>query len=206
MRRWWTGFLVASVSMATPTICQGGDGDYGSGFDIHSSVTAAEEPAKATTEPASVSPSLAPEETCSVRFGTRPVSARVPKAREEEVAYLRAVQRANEAVTENLAQYVAAELGDRSYEEAIAADPAGVPEEHRSCRRVLEKAEEDLDKRLRGGVLETLAGMHKIREESAAFDDMLRAAADIAGRLESRSQALHASCAKQLRDAVKIHG
>lgn len=45
----------------------------------------------------------------------------------------------------------------------------------------------------------------RIREESLAFEDMLRAAADIASRLESSAQALHASFTKQMKDIVKIH-
>lgn len=45
----------------------------------------------------------------------------------------------------------------------------------------------------------------RIREESLAFEDMLRAAADIASRLESSAQALHTSFTKQMKDIVKIH-
>lgn len=45
----------------------------------------------------------------------------------------------------------------------------------------------------------------RIREESLAFEAMLRAAADIANRLEISSQALHASFTKQLKDVGKIH-
>ncbi|XP_077408360.1 uncharacterized protein LOC144039189 [Vanacampus margaritifer] len=211
---WWTGVLLALVSMATPARSQSGDGDYGSGFDMYPSVTAtdapshppADEPAEARSDPASAppppSPSPALQETCSVRFSTRGLSARALKAREEEVAYLQAIQHANKAVLENLAQYVGAELEEQSYEDVIRANLAGVREEHESCREVAGKAEEDLEKQLQGEVLDTLAGMQKIREESAAFEDMLRAASDIAGRLESATQALHAAFSKQLRDTI----
>ncbi|KAM9779507.1 uncharacterized protein si:ch211-142k18.1 [Syngnathus typhle] len=191
MRRWWTGVLVALIAMATPSTCQSGDGDYGSGFDAYPAVTAADEPAS--------------EETCSVRFGTRGASARLLKARREEVAFLQAIQHANRAVIENLVQYVGAELGAESYEDVIRVNVAGAQEEHRSCREVLEKAEEDLEKQLQGELLDTLAGLQKIREESAAFEEMVRAATDIAGRLESSSQGLHASFAKQLRDTLQGH-
>lgn len=45
----------------------------------------------------------------------------------------------------------------------------------------------------------------RIREESLVFEDMLRAATDIANRLESSSQVLQASFTKQLKDIKKIH-
>ncbi|XP_054617049.1 uncharacterized protein si:ch211-142k18.1 [Dunckerocampus dactyliophorus] len=212
----WMPFIVVLVSTATPTICQSGDGDYGSGFDVYPPITAthgplqsvADEPAGVTNKPASADVSALPpqEETCAVHFATGGVSARRLKAQKEELAYLQALQHANEAVMENLVQYVGAELGDQSYEEVIRANMVGIREDHKSCQEVTEKAERDLEKQLEGEVLDTLAGMQKIRDGSLAFEDMLRAASDAAGRLESSSQALHASFTKQPRDTVSSRG
>nr|XP_057912236.1 uncharacterized protein si:ch211-142k18.1 [Doryrhamphus excisus] len=216
MWRWWMPVIVVLVSVATPTICQSGDGDYGSGFDIYPSLTAtdgplrsiADEPARVKNNPTSADVSAPPpqEETCAVRFSTRGVSARRLKAQKEQLAYLQALHHANKAVIENLEQYVGAELGDQSYEEVIQANMVGIQEDHKSCREVTEKAEEDLEKQLEGEVLDTLAGMQKIRDGSLAFEEMLRAASDVAGRLESSSQALHASFTRKLRDMVQARG
>ncbi|XP_061742117.1 uncharacterized protein LOC133542231 [Nerophis ophidion] len=216
MWHWWVPFVLALVSMAIPTISQSGDGDYGSGFDIYPSITAtdgplqsvADEPARVKNNPVSPDVSSSPlhQQTCAVHFSTSDVSARKLKAQREELAYLQAMQHANKAVMENLVQYVGAEVGHESYEEVIRANMVGILEDHKSCLEVTEKAEEDLKKQLQGNVLDTLAGMQKIHDESLAFEDMLRAAFDMAKRLESLSQTLHASFTKQLRDTVKVHG
>ncbi|XP_008288550.1 uncharacterized protein LOC103363520 [Stegastes partitus] len=221
MWRCWMNFIVAWVSMATPTLCQSGDGDWGSGSDTYSTVMATNDTLQAVgDEPARVknshswapSPSPPPvlhyeprPDQCSVHFSTSAASARRLKAQREELDYLRAIQHANKAVMENLVQYVGAELGDQNYEDIIKENVIGIQEDHKSCHEVVEKAEEDLEKQLEGDGSDSLAGMQKIREESLAFEDMLRAAADIASRLESSSQALHASFTKQLRDIAKIH-
>ncbi|XP_022051575.1 uncharacterized protein si:ch211-142k18.1 [Acanthochromis polyacanthus] len=220
MWRCWMNFILAWVSMATPTLCQSGDGDWGSGVGISSTIMATndtlqavgDEPVKTSRDwtPSAPSPSpvlhFEPEpDKCSVYFNTNTASARRLKAQREELDYLRAIQHGNRAVMENLVQYVGAELGDQSYEDVIKENVIGTQEDHKSCHEVVEKAEEDLEKQLEGDVLDSLAGMQKIREESLAFEDMLRAAADIASRLESSSQALHASFAKQLKDIGKIH-
>ncbi|XP_077443526.1 uncharacterized protein LOC144064694 [Stigmatopora argus] len=201
MRPRWMAFLLALVFTATPTLNQSGDGDYASGHGTYPPATgAADEPAEAASDPASVL-----RDTCSVRFGTRGVSARVLKARREEVAYLQAMQHANKAVMENLVQYVGAEMGDENYEEVIRSNVQGIREDFRACQEVAEKAEEDLEKQLQGGVLETLAGMQKIREETASWAEMLQATSDTAERLESWSRALQSSF-RQPREAVKMHG
>ncbi|XP_035798234.2 uncharacterized protein si:ch211-142k18.1 [Amphiprion ocellaris] len=220
MWRCWMNFILAWVSMATPTLCQSGDGDWGSGFDISSTIMATndtlqavgDEPVKTSRDWTPLAPSPSPvlhfepqPDKCSVYFNTNAASARRLKAQREELDYLRAIQHGNKAVMENLVQYVGAELGDQSYEDVIKENVMGTQEDHKSCHEVVEKAEEDLEKQLEGDVLSSLAGMQKIREESLAFDDMLRAAADIASRLESSSQALHASFTKQLKDIGKIH-
>ncbi|XP_068580697.1 uncharacterized protein si:ch211-142k18.1 [Cebidichthys violaceus] len=217
----WTPFVLAWVSMATPTFCQ--SGDWGSGFDIHSAMMAANDTSQAVGDepvrmgnnqdritsaasPPSLSPTLRYErqpDKCSVHFSTSATSARRLKARREELAYLRAIQHGNKAVMENLVQFVGAELGDQSYEDVIKENVIGIAEDNKRCHEAVQKAEEDLEKQLEGEVLN--AGMQKIREESLAFEDLLRVAADIATRLEVSSQALHASFTKQLKDIAKMH-
>lgn len=225
MWQWWLNFILALVSIVTPTLCQSGDGDWGSGFDIYSVImatndtvqAAGDEPARVKsshdwTTSASFSPSPIPlfhhkphPDKCSVYFSTNPILARRLKAQREELAYLQAIQHGNKAVMENLVQFVGDELGDQRYEDVIKENVIGIQEDQKSCHEVVEKAEEDLKKQLEGDVLDSLSGMQKIREESLAFEDMLRAAVDIASRLESTAQALHGSFAKQMKDIVKIH-
>ncbi|TDH00371.1 hypothetical protein EPR50_G00187730 [Perca flavescens] len=212
----WMPFILAWVSMATPTLCQ--SGDWGSGFDIYSTRMATNDTLQAVgDEPVRIrnnqdwvtsaaSPTLQYEpqpDKCSVHFSTNTASARRLKAQKEELAYLQAIQHGNKAVMENLVQFVGAELGDQNYEDVIKENVIGIQEDHKSCHEVVEKAEEDMEKQLEGEVLS--AGMQKIREESLAFEDMLRAAVDIANRLEISSQSLHASFTKQLKDIAKIH-
>ncbi|XP_044026018.1 uncharacterized protein si:ch211-142k18.1 [Siniperca chuatsi] len=219
----WMPFILAWVSMGTPTLCQ--SGDWGSGFDIYSAIMATNDTSQAIgDEPArmrnnqdgitsavsssSPSPTLLYEpqpDKCSVHFSTNAASARRLKAQKEELAYLQAIQDGNKVVMENMEQFVGSEMGDQSYEDVIKENIIGIQEDQKSCHEVVEKAEEDLEKQLKGEVLGALAGMQKIREESLAFEDMLRAAGDIANRLEISSQALHVSFTKQLKDIAKIH-
>ena len=182
MCHFWMKFILAWVSMATPILGQSGDGDWGSGFDVFSARTAntstlqtvGDEPAKVknnhdwtvSTEPApSPSPSLHNEpqpDKCSVHFSTNAAaSAQRLKAQREELVYLQAIQRGNKAVMENLEQFVGAELGDQSYEDVIKENIIGIQEDHKSCKEVMEKAEEDLEKQLEGDILDSPAGMQK---------------------------------------------
>ncbi|TMS12008.1 uncharacterized protein LOC104922449 [Larimichthys crocea] len=223
MWRCWMPFILAWVSMATPTHCQ--SGDWGSGFDIYSEIMASNDTLQAIgdepermrhnkdwiTSP-TFSPSSPPKlqyetspDKCSVYFSTNTASARRLKAQKEELAYLQAIQHGNKAVMDNLAQFVGAELGDQSYEDVIKENIIGIQEDQKSCHEVVEKAEEDLEKQLEGEASGALAGMQKIREESLAFEEMLHVAADMANRLEISSQALHASFTKQLKDIGKVH-
>ncbi|KAM7367969.1 hypothetical protein PAMP_014228 [Pampus punctatissimus] len=224
MWRCWMPFILAWAFMATPTLCQSGDGDWGSGFDIYSAITATNDTSQAVgDEPvkmrnnhdwitsAAFSPSPSPmlnynpqPDKCSVHFSTSTASARRLKAQKEELAYMQAIQHGNQAVMENLVQYMGAELGDQSYEDVIKENIIGTQDENKSCHKVVEKAEEDLEKQLAGDT-DALVKMQRIREETLAFEDMVRTATDIANRLDSSSQALHASFTKQLKDIVKIH-
>ncbi|XP_038583784.1 uncharacterized protein si:ch211-142k18.1 [Micropterus salmoides] len=219
----WMHFILAWISMATPTLCQ--SGDWGSGFDIYSETAATNDTSQAVgDEPvrmrnnqdwitsAASSPSPSPTllyepqpDKCFVHFSTNAASARRLKAQKEELAYLQAIQHGNKAVMESLEQFVGAELGDLSYEDVIKENILGIHEDQKNCHEVVEKAEEDLEKQLEGEVSGVIAGMQKIRQESLAFEDMLRTAADIANRLEISSQVLHASFTKQLKDIAKIH-
>ncbi|KAM4521543.1 uncharacterized protein PAE49_001609 [Odontesthes bonariensis] len=219
-------FILAWVSIATPILGQSGDGDWGSGFDISSAIMATNDTLQAVgdepervknnhhwTMTAASSPlpssSLhfeAQPDKCSVHFSTNAAAlARRLKAQREELAYLQAIQHGNKAVVENLEQFVGAELGDQNYEDVIKENIIGIQEDHKTCTEVVEKAEEDLEKQLEGNILDSPAGMQKIREESLAFEDMLRTAADIASRLEISSQTLHASFTRQLKDIGKMH-
>ncbi|XP_034384047.1 uncharacterized protein si:ch211-142k18.1 [Cyclopterus lumpus] len=218
MRCCWMPFVLAWVSMATPTFCQ--SGDWGSGFDIYSAIIATNDTSQAVgdepvrtghnqdwTASAALPPSLSPTlqyeprpDECSVHFSTSAASARRLKAQREELAYLHAIQHGNKAVMENLVQFVGAELGDQSYEDVIKENVVGAAEDHKSCHEEVEKAEEDMEKQLKGEV-----PMQKIREESSSFEEMLREAADIANRLEISSQALHASFTRQLNGVAKMH-
>ncbi|XP_062268104.1 uncharacterized protein si:ch211-142k18.1 [Platichthys flesus] len=223
-RCWMWPLILAWVSMATPTLCQSGDVDWGSGFGFDPAVMSTNDTSQAAgDEPVrmknsrdshtsaalpSLSPTLHHEpqpDRCSLHFATDAALARRLKAQREELAYLQALQHGNQAVMENLAQFVGAVVGDQRYEDVIEENLVGIKEEHKRCREVVEKAEDDLEKQLEGDALDTLAGMQKIREESSAFDAMHRAAADIANRLESSSQALQASFTKQLKEINKIH-
>ncbi|CAG5928093.1 unnamed protein product [Menidia menidia] len=224
MWHFWTKFTLALVYMATPTSGQSGDGDWGSGLDIHTASMVinstlqaiGDEPVMEKTSSDSKmttislpSPPLHFEpqpDKCSVHFSTNAAAvARQLKAHREELTYLQAIQHGNKAVVENLEQFVGAELGDQSYEDVIKENIIGIQEDHKSCNEVVGKAEVDLKKQLEGDVLDSSDGMQKIREESLAFEDMLRTTAGIASRLESSSQALQASLTRQLKDISKLH-
>lgn len=181
MRYCWTNVILALVSMATLALCQSGDGDWGSGFDIYSVIMATnntlqavgDEPAKVKnshdwTTSAASSPSPTPvlhhepqPDRCSVHFSTNTASARRLKAQREELAYLQAIQHGNKAVMENLVQFVGNELGDQRYEDVIKENVIGIQEDQKSWHEVVEKAEEDLKKQLEGDVPDSFSGIHK---------------------------------------------
>lgn len=216
MLRCLTPQVLVWVVMVTATLCQSGDwgagGGGGSGFDVPSVAAAAnsslqeagDEPERSREEdqfPSAVFPWHVRTESggpdaCSVRFGT---ATRRPRAQWEELGFLQALQRANGAVVDNLEQYVEAEVGGQSYGDVIAENVAAVREEQESCRGAVQQAEEDLRQRLEGDVSGIISGMKKLREESRAFEEMLRATADVAHRLEVSSQALHAAFTRQLK-------
>lgn len=136
---------------------------------------------------------------CYVNFHTSQVMSRRLRAFREEVSYLKAIQHGNQAVMENLVQFVGAEMGDQRYEEVIQENIVGIREDHGSCGSVVTKAAEEMENQLEGDAQATLAGIQKIKEESLAFEELLRAASDIATRLESTSRALHVEMMEQLK-------
>lgn len=220
------------VSTATPALGQSGDGESGSGFDVSMAMTSGNTslheipvtpppspsqpspPQPSPSQPSPTQPTTAPPlptlvyepspDACSVHFQTSRAASRILKAQTEELAYLKVIQHGNQAVMESLVQYVGAELGERSYEDVIQEDLLGIREDHVSCEEVVEKVAEDLEGQLQGDVPEVMAGMQKIKEESLAFEGMLRATADIARRLEVSSQALHASFTGQRDDKPSV--
>ncbi|KAM4528730.1 uncharacterized protein V3H82_026989 [Fundulus diaphanus] len=218
MRQVWMKLILAWISLATAVFGQSGDDDWGSGFDIYPALMATNDTLEAVgDEPVSVesnyllaSPSPPPllqfepqPDNCSVHFSTNAaVSARKLKARREELDYLRATQSGIKTMVESLEQFVGAELGDQKYEDVIKENIISIQEDHKGCNEDLEKAEEDLKNQLEE---DGTAGMEKVREESVVFGEMLRAAADIASRLERSSKTLHASFTQRLKDIVKIH-
>ncbi|XP_016416031.1 uncharacterized protein LOC107746370 [Sinocyclocheilus rhinocerous] len=140
---------------------------------------------------------------CYVNFHTSQVISRRLRAFREEVAYLKALQHGNQAVMENLVQFVGAEMGDQRYEEVIQENIVGIREDHVSCESVVTKAAEELESQLEGDAQATLAGIQKIKEESLAFEEILRTTTDIATRLESSSRALHVEMIEQLRKNMR---
>lgn len=167
--------------MATPILCQSGDDEWGSGFMLSAKVDTnstsqafGDEPGRqkdkrpqTVTMGFSPSPSpslrydLQPDE-CSVHFGSNSAaSARRLKAEKEELAHLKAVQRGNKAVVENLEQFVGAELGDQSYQDVIKSNIIGIQEDQKGCVEMVKKAEDDLKKQLEGVSKEDFTGMQK---------------------------------------------
>lgn len=218
MWQFWMRLMLVWISLATAAFGQSGDGEWGSGFDIFPGLmgtndtleAVGDEPVSAKNNhlltPPSPPPSLQFEpqpDKCSVHFSTNAaVSARKLEARREELDYLYAIQHGNKAVVENMEQFVGAELGDRKYEDVIKENIISIQEDHKGCNENLDKAEEELKNQLMGN---GFAGMQKLREESVVFEEMLRAAADIASRLERSSQALHVSLTRQFKKMVRIH-
>ncbi|XP_036405094.1 uncharacterized protein si:ch211-142k18.1 [Megalops cyprinoides] len=198
----WVLGIVVGVSLVTTSLSQSGDGEWGSGDPLlapnHNFTGVPRD------QPADSAPQYTPD-SCSMHFHTCPTSPRWLRAQREELSYLRAIQHGNQAVMENLIQYVSAEMGEQRYQEVIQENIAGIKEDHLTCEGIVQKITENLETQLEGEALESLAEAQKIKEESLAFEDMLRTAADIAKRLESSSQALYASFTKQLKKTLVIH-
>lgn len=101
------------------------------------------------------------EDACAVNFHTSAAWARQMKAYRDEVAYLKAIQHGNQAVVENLVQYVGAEMGEQRYQDVIEENISGIREEYSSCSGVVDKTAEELKTQLEGDSQEALAGIQK---------------------------------------------
>ncbi|XP_045577133.1 uncharacterized protein si:ch211-142k18.1 isoform X2 [Salmo salar] len=160
---WWCWLLVTLLWVSTitnPCLGQSGDSsDWGSGFDVSMTTLSSNKNTSSSQEPGDY-PAGSETETreswvkilppkpvfhykpepdeCSVHFSTSQASARRLKAQREELAYLKAIQHGNQAVVENLVQYIGAELGDEQrYEDVIEENIVGIREEQQSCNGVL---------------------------------------------------------------------
>ncbi|XP_023662766.1 uncharacterized protein [Paramormyrops kingsleyae] len=193
------------LSMVVPSFSQSGDGELGSGeVYLNMSRGPSIEPKDAPNE-SELDQETDPDR-CSASFYRCPASARRLKAMRDEVHYLQAIQHGNQAVMENLIQYVSTEMGDQSYQEVIQENIVGIKEDHLNLEEVVKKIVEDLETQLEGGILESLAEKNKILEESLAIETMLSAAAGMAQKLEGSAQTLYSSFTKQLkRPVVTLH-
>lgn len=156
--------------LVIPVYCQSGDdGELGSG-DVsgpvvtgNSSVsnfhTAGDEPDR--TRPLLQTLPKTEGGDCYVNFHTSQVMSRRLRAFREEVAYLKALQHGNQAVIENLVQFVGAEMGDQRYEEVIQENIGGIREDHVSCESVVTKAAEEMESQLQGDAQDTSSGIQK---------------------------------------------
>ncbi|XP_030628022.1 neuronal acetylcholine receptor subunit alpha-2-like [Chanos chanos] len=203
---YWTLGTLLYVATVIPAHCQSGDGgDWGSGDELDSVLngnTSAHTIHVVGDDPAGTGSrrwqdtqfQVLPQtnsDDCAVHFSTSQATSRYSRAYMEELAYLKTLQHGNQAVMENLVQFVGAEMGDQRYEEVIQENIIGIKEDHLSCDGVVKKVAEELESQLEGDILEVLAGIQKIKEESKVFAEMLRATADVASRIESSSRALH---------------
>jgi len=156
--------------LVMPVYCQSGDdGELGSG-DISGPVVTGNSSAPIFHAPGDEPDRTRPlfqtlSETeggdCYVHFHTGQVMTRRLRAFREEVAYLKALQHGNQAVMENLVQFVGAEMGDQRYEEVIQENIVGIREDHVSCETVVTKAAEEMESQLEGDTLDTSAGIQK---------------------------------------------
>ncbi|KAG5847149.1 hypothetical protein ANANG_G00122950 [Anguilla anguilla] len=207
---WALGVMVA-FSMVTLGVSQSGDGEWGSGdtLDLFSTHNFTQEPRDQPLDseapPDTSSDSDGHSNSCSAYFHTCSTTPRWLRAQKEELSYLRAIQHGNQAVIENLIQYVSAEMGEQRYQEVILENVAGIKEDHLSCQGIVEKITDNLETQLEGEALESLAEARKIKEESSAFEDMLRTAEEIANKLETSSKALYVSFTQQLQNTQIVH-
>ncbi|XP_065112808.1 uncharacterized protein [Paramisgurnus dabryanus] len=192
--------------LVMPVICQSGDDQEQGSGDVPEAVSignASMSDGAAWIKPHFQALTEGEGGDCYVNFHTSQIASRRLRAFREEVAYLKALQHGNQAVVENLVQFVGAEMGDQRYEDVIQENVVGIREDHVSCENAVTKALEDMTSQLEGDAQATLAGIQKIKEESLAFEEMLRTAAAIATRLESSSRTLHVNLMERLRKNMR---
>ncbi|XP_062858579.1 uncharacterized protein si:ch211-142k18.1 [Trichomycterus rosablanca] len=214
----WTLSALLFIALLTSVHCQSGDGgDWGSGsmaeFMFNSSMDLL--PKSVRDDPGSpmstdmarpLFEGISEKEAgdCSVSFYTSQTLSRRLRVAREELAYLKTLQHGNQAVVENLIQFVGAEMGDRRYEEIVQENVVDVKENHASCEEMMTKATDELENQLEGDVLKAESAIQKIKEESVTFEAMLRSTANIASRLEIFTQTLHMQLTEQLRKGVQL--
>ncbi|XP_041725999.1 uncharacterized protein si:ch211-142k18.1 isoform X2 [Coregonus clupeaformis] len=178
MGHWWCWLLATLLwvsTITTPCLGQSGDSaDWGSGFDISMTTLGTNNNTSSSQEPGDY-PAGSETETGESWVKTPPPTSPPPPPK--PVLH---------------------------YEPEPDECSVHFREEQQSCNGVVQKVVEDLDGQLEGDVLEALAGILKIKEESLAFEGLLQATADIAMRLDSLSQTLHASFTKQLKDSQNL--
>lgn len=170
MEQRWT--LCALLFIATLILghCQSGDrGDWGSGSMPELLFTTASNPIPNTVSNDPANPGstdwtktlfqVIPDsiaDGCSVNFHTSQVMSRRLQVAKEEMVYLKALQLGNQAVMENMIQFVGAEMGNQSYQEIIQENILGIKENHESCVEVLKKAADELENQLEGADFATM--------------------------------------------------
>ncbi|TSK58084.1 hypothetical protein Baya_3732 [Bagarius yarrelli] len=213
-QHWMLGTLLFIATLILGQCQSGDEGDWGSGNMPQLLFTTMSTPIPNTvynvsantgsTDWTKSSFQVIPEskaDGCSVNFQTSQAISRRLQMAKEEMAYLKALQHGNQAVMENLIQFVGAEMGDQSYQEIIQENIAGIKENHANCVGVLRKATEEMENQLEGA---DLTGIQKISEESLTFERMLRATTDMAKHLETSSRTLHLQITEQLRKSLKL--
>lgn len=168
MKHHWTLCALLFIDTLILAHCQSGDGeDWGSGNmpELLFPTTSTPIPNSVYNDPANLGSKLlfqvipdSKADGCSVNFHTSQTMSRRLQVAKEEMAYLNALQHGNQAVMENLIQFVGAEMGDQSYQEIIQENIVGIKENHASCVGVLKKATEELESQLEGA---DHAGMQK---------------------------------------------
>lgn len=178
----WTRSAVFCAFLLASAHAQSGDGEWGSGAEtpglvFTSNATTATTSQEVGDDPIQIGDAGWPppffeaislgedgeeaEGECTVNFQTSLAWARQMKAYRDELTYLKAIQHGNQAVVENLVQYVGAEMGEQRYQDVIEENIGGIKEEHSSCSGVVEKTAEELQTQLAGDSQEALTGIQK---------------------------------------------
>lgn len=175
MRQHWTLGTLLFIASLISSHCQSGEeGDLGSGSmpevmftNASASIPQAfgDDPARPAstdwTEPLFQAMPEVEADDCSVHFNTNQATFRRLRVVRDEVDYLRALQHGNQAVVENLVQFVGAELGNQRYQEIIQENIAGIREDHASSEGVVKKAAEELENQLEGDIVQVLNRLQK---------------------------------------------
>lgn len=171
----WTLSALLFIVSVTSVHCQSGDGgDWGSGSmaEFMFNTTMAFLPKSVRDDPGTplntdqtgplfqgISDNEAGD--CSVNFYTSQTLSRRLRVAREELVYLKTLQHGNQAVVENLIQFVGAEMGERRYEEIVQENIVDVKDNHASCEEMMTKATDELENQLEGEVLKAESAIQK---------------------------------------------